>query len=68
MGVERSAEVEATVDQHAWDAGQASGVAQQRAVLQPDAVREVVRGDPDERQQGVQWPVAVGVGLPVRLQ
>src|SRR5262245_15864218 len=38
-GVERSAQVEAAVDEDARDAGQTSGVAQQRAFLQPRTVR-----------------------------
>lgn len=49
-GVQWPTQVEATVDQDARNAGQASGVAQQGAFLQPRAVGEVVRADADERQ------------------
>jgi hypothetical protein len=49
-GGQRAAQVEAAVDQHTWDTGQASGIAQQRTVFQPCFVGEVVRTDANKRQ------------------
>src|ERR1700735_2069560 len=49
-GLDRAAQVEATVDQYAGDAGQAGSVAGHGILFQPSGAREVVRADPDERQ------------------
>ena len=43
-------------------------VRQQLALLQPGAVREVVRADADERERGVGRPVAVGPRRAARLE
>jgi hypothetical protein len=67
-GVQRAAQVEATVDQNAGDAGQASRVPQQRTFFQPRAMGDVVRADSNERQQSGGWIIAVEVRLRVRLQ
>src|ERR1700732_3940961 len=64
-GAGAAAEVVAAVDQHAGDAGQCAGLADQHAVLEERVVREVVRADPHERQLRVVGPVAVGARAPL---
>ena len=63
--VRRSLDVEAAVNHHAGDAGQAVGVAQQLPVFQPRRVREVVRAQPGERhpEAGIGIPLARGPAL-----
>src|SRR5450756_2837825 len=57
-GAGAAAEVVAAVDQNAGDAGQLAGLADQHAVLEESAVREVVRADAHERQLRVVGPVS----------
>src|SRR5215469_7402674 len=61
-GAGATAEVVATVDQDAGDAGQLAGLADQHAVLEETVVREVVRADAHEGQLRVVGPVAVCAG------
>ena len=53
------------MDQDAWDTGQAIGVAEQRALVEPSGVREVVGADADERELRGCRPRAVCAGCPL---
>ena len=61
-GVERAREIQAAVDQHPGDAAEGRRVAQDGALLEPRAVREVVRADANEREHRVVGTVAVAAG------